>query len=1193
MKSRITACIIFILLGGWTLLFGQTPQAFKYQAIARDGAGLVLASTPIHFQISILEGSDTGPSVYTETQLVTTNAFGLANLEIGSGLVVSGVFSSIDWATNSYFLQVEMDETGGTAFTLMGSAQLLSVPYALHATTSGSSSTDMDTDSTNEIQSLSLAGNELSISDGNTITLTDNVDDADADTTNELQILSISSDTLYLSDGGMVYLGGYLDTDDQTLSISGSDLSISDGNTVTLTDNVDDADADTTNELQVLSFSGDTLYLSDGGMVYLGGYLNTDGQTLSISGSDLSISGGNTITLTDNVDDADADPANELQILSYSGDTLYLSNGGNVYLGSLGGVDGDWTVSGTDMYAGVSGNVGIGTTTPDRKLHVFNAGTTKVEIEGQDTSTSGLNGNAALILTNSDPTVGNSSELIFHNGTSTASQINSFFTDRANHYGTLDFWTRGTDGFNQRMTITEEGDVGIGDVASGTKLLVSSPASATGQFVSSHTWQSSFKLSNSSSSTTYQLNVGGATNGDIGAGSFGIFEGGDYRFVIKDTGNVGIGTVNPASKLHVFGEIRTESMPGAGEFLTTYDGSGNKKVSFSNNNAPTVSELNVNVYPGTSTAGAHVRFFRDLNTTGFKRVTFFNGNGTTQSSASIGSDGADSYFQVFGGNLGIGTSTPSATLDVVGNLQLLDGTQGSGKVLTSDASGNASWQTPTGGSTDGDWTISGVDQYSAVSGRVGVGNPTPNAKLHVLTDGTTSGLKVNATDSIGFGLPFWIEANTNGATFGTETHGRLMRLGDNRVGAGFFDIGIDENNSFFISNNGTTTKALVLEQGSGNIGIGTTTPSDKLHVAGTGFFSDVLTLKPANDMTTTSITTAGDIGLLASDDIYLRTGSTATEQISFQNSSGTTVGYFDMESERLGIGTSSPTGKVHIDGDDNDGSNAALKIQAGTQVMLLDGNEIDAIAAGTELHFNNNTPNPVVMTMGGGNVGVGIAAPVDKLHVLGPIRCEEGPYYARITAAAVSGPIMLLGDNLGTEYMRVGSFASINNIDNKDRDLHIFSNSATTGTYFKEATGFVGIGTASPTQKLSVNGEANKPGGGSWLVFSDSRLKKNIQPYRDGLTTLSKIKPITFQYNGKAGITNTDKEYVGIIAQEIQEVAPYMVNEIKYHNPTSGATEEYLEFDPNALNFMLINSVQELMKRVETLEAEVTELRKK
>lgn len=154
MKKLITFFVATFLLGIATI--GQTPQAFKYQAVARDTTGNVLANQNVSFQISILQGSVTGTSVYVETHNTITNDFGLVNLEIGNGTPVSGYFTTIDWGTDSYFLKTEMDETGGTNYQLMGTSQLLSVPYALQA---GNAATDNDwTVSGNDMHSA-VSGN--------------------------------------------------------------------------------------------------------------------------------------------------------------------------------------------------------------------------------------------------------------------------------------------------------------------------------------------------------------------------------------------------------------------------------------------------------------------------------------------------------------------------------------------------------------------------------------------------------------------------------------------------------------------------------------------------------------------------------------------------------------------------------------------------------------------------------------------------------------------------------------------------------------------------------------------------------------------------------------------------------------------------------------------------------------------------
>lgn len=124
----------------------QSPKRFKYQAVVRDASGNVITNHSVGFRISILEGSATGISKYTETHNVMSNLTGLISLEVGGGDIVSGSFDSIHWGDSTFFLKVETDVSGGTNYTITGTSQLLSVPYALHSGTS-SKTTDPRIDS--------------------------------------------------------------------------------------------------------------------------------------------------------------------------------------------------------------------------------------------------------------------------------------------------------------------------------------------------------------------------------------------------------------------------------------------------------------------------------------------------------------------------------------------------------------------------------------------------------------------------------------------------------------------------------------------------------------------------------------------------------------------------------------------------------------------------------------------------------------------------------------------------------------------------------------------------------------------------------------------------------------------------------------------------------------------------------------
>jgi len=326
-NTRYGIYILFISLFLSDIIFAQPPMSFKYQAVLRDATGQVLANQSVEIGVAILQGSVSGVEVFSETHATTTNSFGLATLEIGS--IDPAGFESIDWAIGPYFVQVSVDGA------VMGTSQLLSVPFALHAVTVENDNVDdADADPTNELQTWgTLPDIPADIADGDDVddadadptnelqtwgTLPDipadiadgdDVDDADADPTNELQTWGTLPDIpADIADGDDVDDADTDPTNELQTWVTLPDIpaDIADG------DDVDDADADPANELQILSIKGDTIFLTNGGFVKLpAGF---DGQYSSLSGTPENLSEfSNDVGYITSPDDADADPANELQ----------------------------------------------------------------------------------------------------------------------------------------------------------------------------------------------------------------------------------------------------------------------------------------------------------------------------------------------------------------------------------------------------------------------------------------------------------------------------------------------------------------------------------------------------------------------------------------------------------------------------------------------------------------------------------------------------------------------------------------------------------------------------------------------------------------------------------------------------------------------------------------------------------------
>ena len=131
-KLVLISCLFFV-----SFIYAQAPQGINYQAVIRNPNGSTINNSTVGLRLNILQNNATGNSVYSEKHTPLTSTIGLVNVVIGQGTVISGAFSSIDWSQGPYFIEIGVDLTGGSNFSILGTQQLMSVPYALYAETAG------------------------------------------------------------------------------------------------------------------------------------------------------------------------------------------------------------------------------------------------------------------------------------------------------------------------------------------------------------------------------------------------------------------------------------------------------------------------------------------------------------------------------------------------------------------------------------------------------------------------------------------------------------------------------------------------------------------------------------------------------------------------------------------------------------------------------------------------------------------------------------------------------------------------------------------------------------------------------------------------------------------------------------------------------------------------------------------------
>lgn len=673
MKKVFTLSLFFISF----LIKSQAPQSINYQAIARDGSGNIVTSA-IGIKFQIYQGTLSGLPVYEETQTATPNSAGVFTVHIGKGSASVGTFNGIGWGSGPYFLQVSIDPAGGSSYSIVGASQLVSVPYALFAEKAGN------------VANYN-AGNGIAITSGSIINTAPDqtVNISGAGVTGSYPNYSISSTSTSYTAGSGITIGAGIITNsapDQTvtlsqgtnvsvngtypnftiatnpsLTIAGNSLSISGGNGVLIPSSgtfvaTPNTSLTGTGMVSITPIGTNTFNIA------------VPAQTLNLVSNVLSISGGNSVTLP-------TPPALSAGsgISIISGTINNTSPNQTVTLNSLG------SVSVTGTYPNFTIAAPMPTVTPNPVIQ--GAGITSVNSSGSNytvtTPPVGMNYVPGTGVLSYSPSPGT-------NTINISPAIS--FTNNALFVGSNSITIQGTGLWARTGTITSlfnaNDFVGIGSNIPTTKLQVFGLNTSTNITAFSGSPESSIRLHNDDlTANNYEALVFTSKSSSLAHYESAKIVGvntnhtsatltSDLAFMTRDAGGIsermritsngytGLGTSAPQQHLHLY-----------------YSGT------------------NVGVALDAGTAGrARLGFLPggvDNGEIGYKNSLTF---GTIANSSLVMTN---EWMRITNaGNVGIGTSSPSQKLDISGKIRINDATQGSGKVLTSDATGTGTWNYP-------------------------------------------------------------------------------------------------------------------------------------------------------------------------------------------------------------------------------------------------------------------------------------------------------------------------------------------------------------------------------------------------------------------------------------------------------------------------------------------------------------------
>lgn len=553
------------------------------------------------------------------------------------------------------------------------------------------------------------------------------------------------------------------------------------------------------------------------------------------------------------------------------------------------------------------------------------------------------------------------------------------------------------------------------------------------------------------------------------------------------------------------------------------------------------------------------------------------------------------------GNIGIGTADPSEKLHLYGgDMEITDFNPFIFLNDTNVSGGTAGLKFVKNGEGRGyvyyindlkklilsnDENASSPDLVIDSLGNIGIGTPQPVADMHIVSKDTIGKLVVAPTGSM---------------NQYAELH--LSEDKDNTYGMFFRYDGSDNYLKLYGKNSGTIYGPhLLIGRSTGNMSIGDVVPTNKLEVDGSiKTYGDFLAEGPSPYLMLNGNASASNTGIGFKDEssnvgwIFYDLSNNFLK-INADQGTGSRADLVITSTGRIGLGTNFPDQKLEVIG--NIKTTGSLLAEGSLPYLYLETNS-SAVNAAINFRdqgvskgwiYYNKTDNILTLNTdpgvgtrrdlvvnGSGDVGIGTDSPNYKLEVSGG-SIKSG---ADLITAATDGVINVGGAIDANSNVIADATTPAIVTANGDEDLYIEDD-----------------------LELGANGQGYKPGGGSWAAVSDARLKKDITPFEDGLTQLLKIKPVSYSYNGTFSESwDNGKRFVGVVAQDIREIAPYMVEEINFgrqvsenEDGTETVIEEgtpYLTFDGTALTYMLINSVKEQQAIIEKQQEQIDRLTK-